>query len=52
MCVFKEKGFQARFKRADRGRMAAGFQVRSKDQEILDEGGGAGPSLSPRRDHE
>ena len=23
-----------------------------KDQEILEEGGGAGPSLLPRRDHE
>ena len=30
----------------------AGFQARSKDQEILEEGGGAGPSLLPRRDHE
>ena len=29
-----------------------GFQARSKDQEILEEGGGAGPSLLPRRDHE
>ena len=25
-----------------------GFQARSKDQEILEEGGGAGPSLLPR----
>ena len=30
----------------------SGFQARSKDQEILEEGGGAGPSLLPRRDHE
>ena len=30
----------------------AGFQARSKDLEILEEGGGAGPSLLPRRDHE
>ena len=29
-----------------------GFQARSKDQEILEEGGGAGPSHVPRRDHE
>ncbi len=29
-----------------------GFQARSKDQEILEEGGGAGPSTLPRRDHE
>ena len=29
-----------------------GFQARSKDQEILEGGGGAGPSLLPRRDHE
>ena len=29
-----------------------GLQARSKDQEILEEGGGAGPSLLPRRDHE
>ena len=29
-----------------------GFQARSKDQEILEEGGAAGPSLLPRRDHE
>ena len=29
-----------------------GFQARSKDLEILEEGGGAGPSLLPRRDHE
>ena len=29
-----------------------GFQARSKDQEILEEGGGAGSSLLPRRDHE
>ena len=27
-------------------------QARSKDQEILEEGGGAGPSSLPRRDHE
>ena len=31
---------------------SAGLQARSKDQEILEEGGGAGPSLLPRRDHE
>ena len=30
----------------------AGFQARSKDREILEEGGGAGPSTLPRRDHE
>ena len=29
-----------------------GFQARSKDQEILEERGGAGPSHLPRRDHE
>ena len=29
-----------------------GFQARPKDQEILEEGGGAGPSTLPRRDHE
>ena len=29
-----------------------GFQARSKDQEILEEGGGAGPSNLHRRDHE
>ena len=29
-----------------------GFQARSKDQEILEEEGGAGPSTMPRRDHE
>ena len=28
------------------------FQARLKDQEILEEGGGAGPSNLPRRDHE
>ena len=28
----------------------SGFQARSKDQEILEEGGGAGPSNLPRRD--
>ena len=32
--------------------LTQGFQARSKDQEILVEGGGAGPSLLPRRDHE
>ena len=31
---------------------STGFQARSKDQEILEEGGGAGPSTLPRRDHE
>ena len=30
----------------------AGFQARSKALEILEEGGGAGPSTMPRRDHE
>ena len=30
----------------------SGFQARSKAQEILEEGGGAGPSPLPRRDHE
>ena len=34
------------------GLTTTGFQARSKDQEILEEGGGAGPSLLPRRDHE
>ena len=34
------------------GSVYRGFQVRSKDLEILEEGGGAGPSLLPRRDHE
>ena len=33
-------------------RILSGLQARSKDQEILEEGGGAGPSLLPRRDHE
>ena len=32
--------------------LLSGFQARSKDQEILEEGGGAGPSSLPRRDHE
>ena len=32
--------------------LGSGFQARSKDQEILEEGGGAGPSTLPRRDHE
>ena len=35
-----------------RQRPFTGFQARSKDQEILEEGGGAGPSTLPRRDHE
>ena len=39
-------------KRQRRPWTTAGFQARSKDQEILEEGGGAGPSLLPRRDHE
>ena len=39
-------------KRMDLERHRRGFQARSKDQEILEEGGGAGPSLLPRRDHE
>ena len=30
--------------------LTEGFQARSKDQEILEEGGGAGPSHLPRRD--
>ena len=30
----------------------SGFQARSKDQEILEEGSRAGPSTLPRRDHE
>ena len=30
----------------------SGLQARSKDLEILEEGGGAGPSNMPRRDHE
>ena len=30
----------------------SGFQARSKDQEILEEGGRAGPSTLPGRDHE
>ena len=34
------------------GGWLSGFQARSKDREILEEGGGAGPSLLPRRDHE
>ena len=34
------------------GHTQSGLQARSKDQEILEEGGGAGPSLLPRRDHE
>ena len=33
-------------------RGGGGVQARSKDQEILEEGGGAGPSNLPRRDHE
>ena len=31
---------------------STGFRARSKDLEILEEGGGAGPSTMPRRDHE
>ena len=31
---------------------SSGFQVRSKDQEILEKGGGAGPSNLPKRGHE
>ena len=34
------------------GNLYTGLQARSKDQEILEEGGGAGPSLLPRGDHE
>ena len=34
------------------GNQKAGLQARSKDLEILEEGGGAGPSTMPRRDHE
>ena len=30
----------------------SGFQARSKDHEILEEGGGAEPSSLPRRNHE
>ena len=41
--IYKEKGD---------GWRETGLQARSKDQEILEEGGGAGPSLLPRRDHE
>ena len=37
---------------AARGGWPAGFQARSKDQEVLEEGDGAGPSTLPRRDHE
>ena len=32
--------------------VGAGLQARSKDQEILQEEGGAGPSNLPRGDHE
>ena len=32
--------------------LKSGFQARSKDREILEGGGGAGPSTLPRRDHE
>ena len=32
--------------------LVSGFQARSKDREILEEGGGAGPSHLPRRDYE
>ena len=38
--------------KANGAQTRAGFQARSKDQEILEEGGGAGPSHLPRRDHE
>ena len=41
-----------RYKRQCLPGFCQGFQARSKDQEILEEGGGAGPSLLPRRDHE
>ena len=37
---------------ADKEEITSGLQARSRDQEILEEGGGAGPSLLPRRDHE
>ena len=50
--IIKQVRLEGDFKRGGRIRVAAGFQARSKDQEILDEGGGAGPSLLPRRDHE
>ena len=36
----------------EREDFGTGFQARSKDLEILEEGGGAGPSTMPRRDHE
>ena len=41
-----------RFIRDGEPRTARGFQERSKDQEILEQGGGAGPSTLPRRGHE
>ena len=48
-----QKGLQMRlYKARCTVCIPAGFQARSKDQEILEEGGGAGPSLLPRRDHE
>ena len=49
--IIKQVRLEGGFKRGGRIRVAAGFQARSKDQEIL-EGGGAGPSTMPRRDHE
>ena len=36
--------FKTRYKKAAATHSEAGFQARSKDQEILEEGGGAGPS--------
>ena len=36
----------------DSAKLVSEFQARSKDQEILEEGGAAGPSLLPRKDHE
>ena len=36
----------------EREDFGSGFQARSKDLEILEEGGGAEPSTLPRRDHE
>ena len=40
------------FQHVNSGGGGGGVQARSKDQEILEEGGGAGPSPLPRRDHE
>ena len=43
---------EKRYKKLVTRMQSRGFQARTKDQEILEEGGGAGPLNLPRRDHE